>query len=512
MHMPLNRAMTVAFCVCVGLVHCSPNPVYRQFRHVSYGKPGVKQASKPAQQRVAAAATANVEEPDAHANSVRETDMRAVDARAVDARDTDKREPDKREPDLWELDKGKKIPSAHGISPGVGAGAWYVDGPAFHAPTEYVRVMLRQNTSDAGIVSSGPLVVRTGTSSGGMASGSSVRIERSGSPGRARCAMENGENMEIALPCTLYSANEFNIVKIDGSAYRGSVIIAPDGPVFSLVNYVAVDDYLRGVVPLEVGRGSDDVIEAVKAQAVAARTYTYRKMQENSANSYDMSATVADQVYGGVAAESELCNRAIRSTRGEVMTFHDSLIYAYYHSTCGGRTANIEDVWNKSGLPYLRSVDDGDGPYCRQSGSFFWEEQWPLPQFSFIVNKYSREAFPQNPCRGEIREISLRSRFGCGRVRELCIRTSEGEFVYGGDKVRFALRRNTANFPILKSSLLTDVSVGGGTVVIRGRGYGHGVGMCQTGALGRAKNGIGYKEIVRAYYTGIELKKINVDK
>jgi stage II sporulation protein D len=188
---------------------------------------------------------------------------------------------------------------------------------------------------------------------------------------------------------------------------------------------VDVENYLRGVVPLEVGRGSDEVMEAVKAQAVAARTYTYRKMQENAGSPFDCSATVSDQVYGGVTAESELCNRAIHVTDGEVMVYHDSLIYAYYHSTCGGRTANIEDVWNKSVVAYLRSVDDGDGPYCSQSGSFTWEEEWPMPQFSFIVNKYSREAFPQNPCRGEMRDISIRSKFRCGRIRELCIRTSE---------------------------------------------------------------------------------------
>jgi stage II sporulation protein D len=427
--------------------------------------------------------------------------------------------------DAWGLDKDQT--SAHSRASraaSLPAGVWYCDGPDFHAPSVCVRVMLRQNVSDVRIVSSGPMTVR------GMPVHNTAHFERASAPGRVRCQVDGGDAAEIALPCTLYSASEFNIVKIEEAShpsgrpseapagvyaeasYRGSVIIAADGPAFSVLNYVAVDDYLRGVVPLEVGKGSEEVIEAVKAQAVAARTYTYRKMQENSGNSFDLSATVSDQVYGGVAAESEVCNRAIHSTQGEVMVFHDSLIYAYYHSTCGGRTANIEDVWNKSGMPYLRSVEDGDGPYCSQSASFTWEEQWPVPQFSFIVNKYSREAFPQNPCRGEIRDISIRSKFQCGRTRELCISTSEGLFVYGGDKLRFALRRNTSGFPILKSSLLTDAKVSGGTVVIRGRGYGHGVGMCQTGALGRARRGQGYKDIVKAYYAGIEIKKIVTNK
>ena len=337
-------------------------------------------------------------------------------------------------------------------------------------------------------------------------------VERTGAPGRARLVVEEGETWDVALPCTLRAGTEFNIVRIEETAYRGSVIIASDGPLFSVVNYLAVDDYLRGVVPLEVGRGSEDVIEAVKAQAVAARTYTFRKMQENTGNRFDLSATVSDQVYGGVAAESDICNKAIHATAGEVLVFNDSLIYAYYHSTCGGRTANIEDVWNKSAVAYLRSVDDGDIPFCNQSGSFTWEEQWPLGQFTSIVNKYSREAFPQNPCLGDVRDISIDSRFKCGRIKQLTIRTTNGVFLYGGDKIRFALRRNSPGYPILKSSLITDAWVKGGTVVIKGRGYGHGVGMCQMGALARARKGMAYEEIVKAYYTGTEIRKTGSNK
>ena len=493
MKIPLNRVAGIVFYLgFLAFLYCTPNPIYRQYHTSDNGKSSLKPARKAApKQNVSVAVAAQKED-------LPESDAPRSDASQGNARRSDK----------WDIDNNEKTAPLQAVD--YNGKAWYADGDHFHVPTTRVRIMLRQNATQTRIESSGSLTV-SGVA-GRMALHGAATIERGASPGRARYVVEGGENGDVALPCTLYSGSEFNIVTIDGAAYRGSVIIAPDGPVFSIVNYVDVENYLRGVVPLEVGRGSDDVVEAVKAQAVAARTYTYRKMMDNAGSAFDCSATVSDQVYGGVAKESEVCNRAIHATDGEVMVHHDSLIYAYYHSTCGGRTANIEDVWNKSAVAYLRSVDDGDGPYCSQSGSFTWEETWPLPQFSFIVNKYSREAFPQNPCRGDMRDISIRSKFRCGRARELCIRTSEGEFLYGGDKVRSVLRRNTAGFPILKSSLITDVSVRGGSVVIRGRGYGHGVGLCQMGALGRARNGKEYKDIVKAYYTGIEIKKISVNK
>jgi stage II sporulation protein D len=389
-------------------------------------------------------------------------------------------------------------------------------GQKFHVPSSTVRIVLYQGMSQARVQASSAMDLLNGGTPGAVTLRGGAAIERGDATGRAFFKMENLGRIVVALPCTLFAKSEFNIVKIEDLSCRGSLIVAPEqGGLFTLVSFLDVEDYLRGVVPLEVGRGSSDIAEAVKAQAVAARTYTYRKMQDNARAPWDLAATVADQVYGGVGAESELCNRAIHATEGEVMLYHDSLIYAYYHSTCGGRTASIEDVWSKSPLGYLRSVDDNDGPggpFCSSSPSFAWEEQWPLPQFSFIVNRSSREAFPQNPSSGEVRSVSIDSRFFCGRVKQCSVRTSNGTFVYGGDKIRFVFRRNSAGYPILKSSFITGVSVQSGTVVIKGRGYGHGVGMCQMGAIGRARAGKNYDEILKAYYSGITIKRVTKGK
>jgi stage II sporulation protein D len=392
------------------------------------------------------------------------------------------------------------------------ASGYFADGPNFHVPSSSVRVMLHQNRSKAAVRSSGTVALHNGGTAGAVSFSGGSSIERGDAFGRVFVSTGSLGRIGVVLPCTLLAVSESGMVVIENLACRGSIIIsAEQSGNFSLANYIDVEDYLRGVVPLEVGKGGADVAEAVKAQAIAARTYTYRKMQDNAGAGYDVSATVSDQVYGGAEAESDACSRAIADTRGEVMLCHDSLVYAYYHSTCGGRTANIEDVWNKSKLGYLRSVDDENGwsgPYCAQSGSFAWEERWPLATFTNIVTRFSRETFPQNASTGDVRGISVDARFSCGRAKQVGVHTSSGTFLYGGDKVRFVFRRNQPGFPILKSSLITDVSVRDDTVVIKGRGYGHGVGMCQTGALARAKHGQKYDEILHAYYTGVTIRKV----
>lgn len=407
--------------------------------------------------------------------------------------------------DVWDVEpQGRPAPER--------SSGYYADGANFHVPSSCVRVMLRPNQSRAAVRSSGTVALHNGGTLGAVSFSGSASVERGDAAGRVFVSAGTLGRIGVVLPCTLLSASESGMVVIENLACRGSIIIsAEQGGLFSLANFIDVEDYLRGVVPLEVGKGGADVAEAVKAQAVAARTYTYRKMQDNAAAAYDVSATVSDQVYGGAEAEAEACSRAVADTRGEVMLYHDSLVYAYYHSTCGGRTANIEDVWNKSRLGYLRSVDDENGwsgPYCGQSGSFAWEERWSLAAFTSIVARFSREAYPQNACTGDVRSVTIDARFSCGRVKQCGVHTSSGTFVYGGDRIRFVFRRNQPGFPILKSSLITDVSVRDGAVVMKGRGYGHGVGMCQTGALARAKHGQKYDEILHAYYTGITIRKV----
>jgi stage II sporulation protein D len=383
-------------------------------------------------------------------------------------------------------------------------------GPYFVVPFRFIRVVLRQNVRQARVVSAGHVAIGDGYGERLGARGA-LAFDVS-SAGRVRCGAAQFGKREYALPCTLYSANAFNIIEFDGAWYRGSIILAAQRPgCFSVINYCDVEDYLRGVVPLEIGDGGREVLEAFKAQAVAARTYTYKKILERQNQPYDIFPTVADQVYGGVGAEKPMCNRAILDTRDLVAVYRDSLIYAYYHSTCGGKTASIENVWDKPGVAYLGSIDDCDEKgraYCAGAPNFTWQESWPADRLSDIINRFSREAYPQNPAKGRITKVTIESRYPCGRVKSCRISTSEGVVTYGGDRLRFVLRRNMSGFPILRSAIISGISSTSGTVVMNGKGYGHGIGMCQHGAIGRALAGQTYEHIIKAYYSGVELRSI----
>jgi stage II sporulation protein D len=320
------------------------------------------------------------------------------------------------------------------------------------------------------------------------------------------------EDRAISLPCTLQSRNAYNYIELNEKSYRGSVIlVSRKAGTFMVVNYLDVEEYLRGVVPWEMGRQKEEALEALKAQAVAARTYTLRKMLSRRGHPFDLLPTVNDQVYGGVDGEYRLSDIAIRLTRNLVMTCNDTLIHAYYHSTCGGRTANVDDVWDKPPAPYLRSVSDLDSsgtPFCISSPYYTWKQRWTTRDLSSIIRRFRSTFSGCSRCGGAVQSIQIESRFDCGRVHRCRIATENGKCSAGGDKIRFLFRRNERGYPILRSAHITDIKVGSRTVTMEGRGYGHGVGMCQVGALERAKRGQSFEKILKKYYSGIEIRTI----
>lgn len=334
-----------------------------------------------------------------------------------------------------------------------------------------------------------------------------------GGPGGTLRFKTDKENYLAHLPCTLSTAFSNTHFTLGNSKYAGALIISKGkGNTFNVVNYLSVEEYLRGVVPLELGRRDKAFFEAVKAQAVAARTYTYMKIMNRREQSYDLLPTVADQVYGGVNVAYPLGDKAILETKDLVLIYKKTLINAYYHSTCGGKTANIKDVWNKKGFPYLVSVSDLNPngiAYCSSSKYFRWKESWNGSALTNILIKNDLAAFPDKPqIKGKFKSMSVKGSFDCGRASLCVIGTTQDVYKYGGDKVRFLLRRNLKGFPILRSSSFQVVKSGRNGAVITGRGYGHGVGLCQVGALGRAEVGQNFKEILLAYYSNVKLVKV----
>lgn len=314
-------------------------------------------------------------------------------------------------------------------------------------------------------------------------------------------------------------------VRIGEREYRGALklFLSPKRRL-TAANRVPIEEYLRGVLPHEIGRLQDETIEAGKAQAVAARTYTVSYLGRRAAEGFDVYATVEDQLYGGVADEGSLTDRCVRETEGLVALYDGVPIRANYFSTCGGVTSNIEDVWPEPALPWLRSIPDrrnaSADDYCTISPQYRWTEIWEVKEFLDILNQtYAQVIAPTDRRARVLRDVRVETRSPSGRVARLVVETDAGEFPMYGDLVRRVLlrpkRARGAGGPgaILRSALfkIGVARTADGTpfaVVASGAGYGHGVGMCQMGAIAMARGGRGFRDILRHYYRGIEIKSV----
>ena len=303
-----------------------------------------------------------------------------------------------------------------------------------------------------------------------------------------------------------------------GTRYRGEMEVFAASPgSLSVVNIVDVESYLRGVVPEEIGHRSLAELEAVKAQAVAARTYAVAASGRRARGDFDVFATVEDQVYGGVDVEDPVCDRAVSETAGVIVEYDGRPIHAYFHANCGGRTEGRHEVWELPRLPYLTSVwdtpggtDQLDSAYCHDGRGFTWTETWTGGEIRALVQQYlpSLASTPVTGDLGAVRDIRVTARSPSGRVRWLEVETAGGTYRVFGDSVRRLLRRPGSGQALWSSWFTLDVYRRDGMVarvVANGRGYGHGVGMCQHGALEMARDGFSYTDILKHYYRGVEI-------
>jgi stage II sporulation protein D len=323
--------------------------------------------------------------------------------------------------------------------------------------------------------------------------------------GRARYGLQ---------PPVVVRAADGGVVELRGAPYRGAILVQGAGQGgLTFVNRLDVESYLLGVVPRETGDVDAAAYEMVKAQAVAARTYAIGHLGGRASLGFDVYPGTQDQVYGGVQAEREMISRAVRETAGEVATYGGRPIDAYYHSTCAGRTAAIDEVWNVNPVPYLVSVEDVDPrtgqAYDRASSRFTWTERWTHAQLVAVLNRTLADSLRGRRIRA-IEDLDVRSRTPSGRVRALRIDTDAGSFTVGRDRVRWILAParggilNSSKFDVRMERSGGEVS----SIVAEGGGWGHGIGMCQVGAMGRARAGQDYRTILQAYYPGIQIERM----
>ncbi len=296
-------------------------------------------------------------------------------------------------------------------------------------------------------------------------------------------------------------------IGFNGRRWRGELLVSVADGGLIVVNRVRMDDYLRGVVPLEIGTGSPADAAAVEAQAVTARSYAVTRLGDGR-RAYDLTATTQDQVYGGASAETPIGNASIDATRGLVLLYKGAVVSAPYHANCGGSTAAPADSWRASSEPFLQRVSDQipgtSRYYCDQAPRFRWTRTFGADELRDAVARYVRALPGGAGGIGTVTNVAVTAVTPAGRVGTLTIDTDRGRWSLRGNEIRSALR-SPAGELLFSTYFSVDVVAGRSGVqslTLKGGGNGHGVGMCQSGAIGRARAGQDFRTILRTYYPG----------
>lgn len=352
--------------------------------------------------------------------------------------------------------------------------------------------------------------------------------------------LDNGEDL-------LIKSRKENIIKVEEMYYRGYIMFNTSGDKLCIINYLDIEEYLYGVVPREMG--SSFHMEALKAQAIASRTYAMRNLNKHISDGYNLCDTVHCQVYGGYNVESPKTSEAVDKTKGMIITYNGRPIDAAFHSNSGGHTDDAKEIWG------------GDAPYLTGRVDEFSKS---FPNSSWKLNLTSEEIgskLKNNGINvGKVLDLIILDTTPAGRVSEIVIVGTTGkkiisgnEFrtIIGGDTLKSTLftvdkenkfdneikiysidkyenKKNVAlnnigiidkDGNILKADKINYIITDRGiehvnldtianivNFTIYGKGYGHGLGMSQWGAEGMALNGYNYEEILKYYYKGVDIE------
>ncbi len=284
------------------------------------------------------------------------------------------------------------------------------------------------------------------------------------------------------------------LVFIDQNWYRGWAELIPGESGVIAINQVGLEDYVSSVVGSEMGHRFP--MEALKAQAVASRTYALYQRSRRSQQPFDLGSGVDWQVYKGVAAESSRTQAAARATAGQVLVHQGQLINAVFHSSAGGHTEDAGNVWLES-QPYLQGVPDFD----QHSPVFSWRATIPAQQIQQLASGI-----------GSIRSVEILRSSPWGRAITLRLVGSQGSKDVSGNEFRRALGLRSTKIAISpRGEAAATASLSSAAVTfpaffeIEGRGYGHGVGMSQWGAAALASQNYSYEQILSHYYRNTSL-------
>ncbi|HID39548.1 MAG TPA: SpoIID/LytB domain-containing protein [Calditrichaeota bacterium] len=300
-----------------------------------------------------------------------------------------------------------------------------------------------------------------------------------------------------------------------GRKYKGILTFySPEKGTLYVINTLPLEEYLQCVVPAEMPSKDKENLEALKAQAICARTYALGRMAKRKQEPYDVYADVRDQVYKGLDVRMQYADMAISATRGDVLMKGNRLASTFYHSTCGGvledTIGTLQDTSSVFGRKKIRKDIIGDTFACSISPLYRWQRRFTLRQLDFLLSKRTKVSFFNKELKDTLdiyMKIIIRKRKPSGRIEKLGIQYGDSLlWLENYDIRKFFTDTEKGN---LRSNLFLARVEDDTTLVLNGGGYGHGAGMCQWGALYMSKHGFKYFDIlVNKYYPGTYLKKV----
>ena len=347
------------------------------------------------------------------------------------------------------------------------------------------------------------------------------------------------DNYEIV---PMFENNDY--VNLNGKYYRGSIKLIKNNNNYYIINHVSLEEYLYGVVPKEIP--SSAPLEALKAQAIVSRSYSLSNLNKHIKDGYNLCDSTHCQVYGGYSAEKDSTNTAVDETKGMILEYNDRAVDAVFHSSSGGHTESSENVWGTK-IPYLVAVKD---PFSLNAPNSNWNITFTN---SVIVNNLRNNNIEIQ----DLIDIEVLDRTESGRAKTIKVVASDKTVLLSGDKFRsimgnsnfkstlFSIEKNYDTDRVVKSTLskngIEEIDFTSNTIMIMtnngiknldkssidvlnslgqtnikidthvssfsfvGKGYGHGVGMSQYGAIEMAKEGYNYEQILQYYYKNIKI-------
>ena len=285
-------------------------------------------------------------------------------------------------------------------------------------------------------------------------------------------------------------------IKVGANRYRGALILRLDpGQTVTVVEELPLEEYLEGVLPHEMD--PDWPLEALKAQAVVARTFAYANMGKFRKDGFDLTADTRSQVYRGLAAVNENVRAAVRQTRGEVLGWQGKILRVFYHSCCGGATEDAAMAWGgdlKETPPPLRGVKDS---WCRTSPNFNWSAYFTWMDLMAAIQE-------KIPLPGPLTALKISRRDRAGFVLSFIARAGRRNVEVKSSDLRQSLGAGE-----LRSTKILRLARTQGGLEFRGAGSGHGVGLCQWGTKLQALKGRSYDRILRFYFPGAVLSEVS---